>query len=162
MVEAGTEFSLRKGAIRNYLLISSAVVIAFFLTTTLIYDYMLSQVGSNVGLTWIWSVVPSLAIVLVLPYCIYPSKYVVTESGIRVDGFLRTKTVEFEALESVVIGHVRNDERFAEYVALTSNGSRTVLLGVVKNFDQLRNHIMESVDQAIVDDKGASSGAERC
>ncbi|MCH7905753.1 MAG: hypothetical protein IH944_14450 [Armatimonadetes bacterium] len=162
MVEAGTEFSLRKGAIRNYLLISSAVVIAFFMVYILILRYGVSQMGGSVELDWMSLLVPSLAIVAVLPCYLYPSRYIVTDTGVRVDHLLRTRTVEFEDIESVVIGHVRNDERFAEYVALTSNGSRTVLLGVVKNFDQLRDHIIESVDQAIVDDKRASSGAEKC
>lgn len=154
MVEVGTKFSLLNKKTRA-LQIMFAVLIVFgvLMMVDILPDFS-AELADATGIGKIVVLLtPVMIPTLIVIMLFFPHRYVVTESGINIDSVVKQNSIALSTAESVLLEFAPNQKQPLERIVITAKGKKHYMVSMAANFDKLRDHIVESVDPAIVEDK---------
>lgn len=154
MVDVGTKFSLLNKKTRAMQIVFVVMLVVGGLISLRIVTDFAAQYEAATGFGKAVTVfIPIITPALVVMLLVIPHRYVVTERGVRIESVLKRTSVEFNDVESVLLDIAPNQKKPFERVILSAKGKKHYLVGIVNDFEQLRDHIVGSVDSSIVDDQ---------
>lgn len=122
-------------------------------TVRVVMDFQGAFIEQNLLVKFVSVLLLFVMIFVTILFSVSPFRYWVVEGGIQIDSLIRKTVVRFEDVDSVVVDVPTGQRTPEERVVLFVGRKTYFIVGLANDFELLRDHVMASVDPAIVEDR---------
>ncbi len=127
--------------------------LCFVNTVRVIMDFEGAFVEANLLVKFVSVLLLFVMVFITILFSVSPFRYWVVEGGVQIDSLLRKIVVRFEDVDSVVLDIPSRQRTPVERVVLFVGRKAFFIVGLANDYELLRDHVLESVDPAIVEDR---------